>query len=81
MDLMPPFIEEAFDLNKPELLQKFKVNMCIECACCAYTCPAKRKLVQVMTLSKTMLRHYEKEQKAKAEKAKTEKTAEQKEAK
>jgi len=42
--------------------------MCVECACCAYTCPAKRPLVQVMTLSKKMLRRYEAAQKALKEK-------------
>ena len=59
MKLMPPFIENAFELKKPELLKKFKVNMCAECACCAFTCPAKRPLAQVMTLSKNMLWEYE----------------------
>ncbi|MDR0323352.1 MAG: electron transport complex subunit RsxC [Treponema sp.] len=58
MSLMPPYIENAFELKKPELLKKYKVNMCAECACCAFTCPAKRPLVQVMTLSKKMLREY-----------------------
>ncbi|MDR2543210.1 MAG: electron transport complex subunit RsxC [Treponema sp.] len=59
MSLMPPYIENAFELKKPELLQKFKVNMCAECACCAFTCPAKRPLVQVMILSKDILWNYE----------------------
>jgi len=68
MSLMPPNIEEAFELKKPELLKKFKVNMCAECACCAFTCPAKRPLVQVMTLSKNMLWEYEQAQKAAAKK-------------
>jgi len=68
MHLMPPNIENAYELKKPELLKKFKVNMCVECACCAYTCPAKRPLVQVMTLSKKMLRRYEAAQKALREK-------------
>lgn len=68
MSLMPPNIENAFELKKPELLRKFKVNMCAECACCAFTCPAKRPLVQVMTLSKNMLWEYEQEQKAAAKK-------------
>jgi electron transport complex protein RnfC len=63
MSLMPPNIENAFELKKPELLKKFKVNMCAECACCAYSCPAKRPLVQVMTLAKDMLWEYEKSQK------------------
>jgi len=63
MNLMPPNIENAYELKKPELLKKFKVNMCAECACCAYTCPAKRPLVQVMILAKDMLYNYEKARK------------------
>jgi len=68
MNLVPPYIENAFELKKPEFLQKFKVNMCAECACCAYSCPAKRPLVQVMILAKNMLWNYEKAQKAVQEK-------------
>ena len=64
MSLMPPKIEEAFELKKPEHLKKFKVNMCAECACCAYSCPAKRPLMQVMMLAKNMLWEYEQAQKA-----------------
>jgi len=66
MSLMPPYIESAFELKHPELLKKFKVNMCAECACCAFVCPAKRPLVQVMTLSKDMLWHYEQRLKVEA---------------
>jgi electron transport complex protein RnfC len=68
MSLMPPYIENAFELRKPELLKKFKVNMCAECACCAFTCPAKRPLVQVMILAKNMLWEYEQAQKIAAKK-------------
>jgi len=64
MSLMPPNIEEAFELKKPESLKQFKVNMCAECACCAFTCPSKRPLIQVMILAKNMLWEYEKAQKA-----------------
>jgi len=64
MSLMPPKIEEAYELKKPELLKKFKVSMCAECACCAFSCPAKRPLMQVMTLAKNMLWEYEQAQKA-----------------
>jgi len=60
MDLMPPNIENAYELKNFEQLKKFKVNMCAECACCAFTCPAKRPLVQVMILAKNMLWEYEK---------------------
>jgi electron transport complex protein RnfC len=56
MNLMPSYIEAAFELKKVDLLRKYKVNMCAECSCCAYICPAKRPLSQVMTLSKKMLK-------------------------
>ena len=55
MKLMPSMIEEALALKKIETLKKCKVNMCAECACCAYICPSKRPLAQVMTLSKNLL--------------------------
>jgi len=57
--LMPPYIENAFELKKPELLQKYNVALCIECGRCAYACPAKRPLLQVLTLSKKMLSNKE----------------------
>jgi len=55
MGLMPSYIEDAYELKKIEQLRKYKVNMCAECASCAYLCPAKRPLSQVMALSKNML--------------------------
>jgi len=55
MNLMPSFIETAYELKKTDLLRQYKVNLCAECGCCAYLCPAKRPLAQVMTLSKRML--------------------------
>jgi len=56
MNLMPSYIESAFEQKKAALLKQYKVNMCAECGTCAYLCPAKRPLAQVMTLSKKMLR-------------------------
>jgi electron transport complex protein RnfC len=56
MNLMPSFIESAFELKNVDLLRQHKVNMCAECSCCAYLCPAKRPLAQVMTLAKKMLK-------------------------
>ncbi len=70
LHLMPLNIETAYSLKKPEMLEKYKVNVCMECGCCAYICPAKRPLVQVMKLSKIMLREYQDKKKAEAEKAK-----------
>ena len=65
MRLMPLEIERALTLKKPEILEREKVGLCMECGCCAFGCPAKRPLVHVMKLSKAMLREY---QTAKAEK-------------
>lgn len=65
MSLMPSSAENAFELKKPELLKKLKVNMCVECACCEFICPAKRPLLQVMTLSKNILWEYEQAMKQK----------------
>jgi electron transport complex protein RnfC len=79
MGLMPLNIETAYTLGKPELLEKYKVNLCMECGCCAFSCPAKRPLVQVMKLAKITLRDYQTAQKLAAER-KAKKEAEKKEA-
>jgi electron transport complex protein RnfC len=52
MNLMHSYIEDAYELKKIDLLKEYKVNMCAECACCSYLCPAKRPLAQVMILSR-----------------------------
>ena len=54
MYLMPSHIEDAFEQKNIDALNTLKVNMCAECGCCAYICPAKRPLAQVMSLSKNM---------------------------
>lgn len=67
MRLAPLEIERAYELKRPEILEKEKVGLCMECGCCAFGCPAKRPLVQVMKLSKAMLRDYQNAKKAKEE--------------
>ena len=56
MHLMPSFIEEAVALRNTDLLKKYKIDLCAECGTCAYLCPSKRKLSQVMVLAKKLLR-------------------------
>ena len=36
-------------------LNALKVNLCIECGCCSYVCPAKRQLVVTNKLSKRLI--------------------------
>lgn len=68
LNLMPANIETAFELKKPEELKTLKVNLCMECGCCAFVCPAKRPLVQTNKLAKVMLNKYNADLKAEAEK-------------
>lgn len=75
LNLMPAAIETAFELKKPEVLKELKVNLCMECGCCAFVCPAKRPLVQVNKLAKGMLNKYNAELKAEAEKKKAKEEA------
>ncbi len=79
LKLMPASFETAYRNNEPETLKALKVNLCMECGCCSYVCPAKRPLVQVNKLSKAMLNQYNAQQKAQEEKKKA-KAEEKKEA-
>lgn len=56
MNLMPLKLETAFELGDNGMLADYKVNLCMECGCCSYVCPARRDLVQVNRLSKARLR-------------------------
>ena len=42
--------------NSLEKLKELKVNLCLECGCCSYVCPAKRHLVTSHKMAKKMLR-------------------------
>ena len=52
MGLMPKEIGIYTEAGKGYLTEKFGVNECFECGCCAYICPAKRPLVQFARLAK-----------------------------
>ena len=53
--LLPSWIENAFERQRVDLLEKYQVELCAECSCCEYVCPAKRPLAHVMVLSKQMI--------------------------
>ena len=56
--LDPPAISKAYKANDPKTLEYLKVDICMECGCCSYVCPAKRNIVQRNKMAKTMLREY-----------------------
>ncbi len=56
MSLMPTMINIAYAKKDAEQLARLKVNICMECGCCSYVCPANRPLVQTNKLSKAVLR-------------------------
>lgn len=70
LNLMPAEIERAFEKKDCEDLQALKVNVCMECGCCAFICPAHRPLVQVNKLAKGMLRDWQNKKKQEAEQEK-----------
>jgi electron transport complex protein RnfC len=68
--LDPRAISKAYKLDNAEDLQTLCVDLCMECGCCSYVCPAKRHLVQTNKLAKAKLREYIAKQKADEEGAK-----------
>ena len=57
--LSPVEIAKAYEAQDGAALEKLKVNLCMECGCCSYVCPAKRNLVQQNKLAKGILRSYQ----------------------
>lgn len=54
-NLMPREIELAYKTKNVELLQRLKVNLCMNCGSCTYVCPAKRPLAETNQLAKGLL--------------------------
>ena len=65
--LDPREIARAYKKGEAEDLKTLCVDLCMECGCCSYICPAKRHLVQTNKLAKAMLREYNAKQQAQKE--------------
>ena len=39
-------------------LEEYSINLCMECGCCAYVCPAKRPLIENIRVGKAALKEY-----------------------
>ncbi|MEG1687145.1 MAG: RnfABCDGE type electron transport complex subunit C, partial [Angelakisella sp.] len=55
-DLAPAKLDKAYRAGNVPALRALKVNLCMECGCCAYVCPARRDLVMSNKLAKQLLR-------------------------
>ena len=69
--LSPVAIAAALDENNMEGLYRQRANLCMECGCCSFVCPARRPLVQQNKLAKAALMPWMR-QKAAEKKAKEE---------
>ncbi len=56
--LDPKGIMSAYNIGDGEALEALNVDLCMECGCCSYVCPAKRPLVQTNKMAKVKLREY-----------------------
>lgn len=70
LKLDPPAIAKAYKLDLCDELKKLCADLCMECGCCAYVCPANRPIVQNNKLAKARLNKYLREQKAEKEEKK-----------
>lgn len=61
MNLNPTAFASALNLGTEEKVAKleaYSINLCMECGCCSYVCPANRPLVQNNRLAKAIYRDY-----------------------
>ena len=56
MGLAPHLLARAAMRGDTDVLSKEGLLSCMECGCCAYSCPARRPLVQSMRVGKGLLR-------------------------
>lgn len=55
MQLKPMEIDRAFRRQSTAMLQAYHTELCMNCGCCAYVCPAKRPLAETIQLAKALL--------------------------
>jgi len=71
LDLNPTAFAKAMDdedeAARYTVLTREQVNICMECGCCSYICPAHRPLAETNAAAKNWLRKYEAQLKAAAE--------------
>lgn len=53
-----PAIAKGYNTGDMEMVEKAGVEICMECGCCSFGCPANRPLVQTNKLAKVALKEY-----------------------
>ena len=61
-------IATYYDLRDMPKLKKAGIEVCMECGCCSYNCPASRPLVQINKMAKIAYKEYKAEQEKEANK-------------
>lgn len=56
VSLMPAKLERAYDKRDTKVLAELSVDLCINCGCCSFICPAHRHLAQKNQLAKQLMR-------------------------
>lgn len=56
LNLMPMELDKAYRKRDTEALNRYKLSLCMNCGCCTYVCPSKRKLAETNQLAKDFLR-------------------------
>lgn len=56
--LNPAAFMRAYKTDNVEELIKLRIDICMECGCCSYICPAAQPLVEINKLSKARVREY-----------------------
>ena len=62
MNLMPMELSKAFQRKDPERLRALHVQLCMNCGCCTYVCPAKQPLAEQNQLAKQLVSESEKKE-------------------
>ena len=65
LGLNPMGFARALNAKDYEELERLKVNLCMECGCCSFSCPAKRNIIARNKLAKSELRNYQMKKAAK----------------
>jgi electron transport complex protein RnfC len=56
LDLMPTLIAKAYEKMNIDMLKSLKTDMCMECGCCSWRCPARKELSLINKMAKAAMR-------------------------